>query len=179
MGNRVAMSDLWVGVLLALAAGLGGVVINTAVVHREQNRAHWREQQRKDSETLGPVLVYLTNSHPTRLAANKPSDAKEVSRTLRVLGERRDRLRENVATLGAGHPDPVAARLARELEVALHNALVSAAWVLHDVGDADTLAHANADHDLARTLTDDLIEQSARYGRRTDETWLARVRRRS
>ncbi|HQR25586.1 MAG TPA: hypothetical protein PLP61_00990 [Nocardioides sp.] len=166
------MSDLWVGVLIALLGGLAGVVINTAVVHREQNRAHWREQQRKDAETLGPVLVYLTDSDPAQLAG---TSAEARARRLQVLGERRDRLRESVAVLGAGHPDPTAGQLARQLEAALHTALSSAARAGLDEA---ALSQAQQDHAQARAVTDQLVAASARYGRRTDETALARARRR-
>lgn len=157
--------------LVACAGGLGGFAgagLSAWITHRSQDRARRYEQQRRDAEVVGPVLDYLVDSDPTRLTMNASPDSAQQTAELQKLKDRRDRLRTGVLVLAAGHPDPVVRERARDLSVALYNALTSAAWAVRDLSfrtDRSALEVAKGDHASAQEIAESLLRETARYGR--------------
>lgn len=157
-------------VAVACASGLGGFAgagLSAWIAHRSQDRARRQEQQRRDAEVVGLVLDYLVDSDPMRLTINASPDPEQQNSDLQALKDRRDRLRTGVLVLAAGHPDPVVRERARDLSVALYNALTSAAWAVRDLTfhtDRSALEVAKGDHAAAQGLAETLLRESSRYG---------------
>jgi hypothetical protein len=175
-----SMNDTtWTALLVAAAGGLGafgGAGLTAWFTLRSQDRAHRQEQRLRDAEVVGPVLDYLVDSDPTRLAMNASPDPQRQSDDLAALKERRDQLRASVLVLAAGHPDPIVRARARELSVALYNALSSAAWAVRDLEfhtDRSALEVATGDHAAAQEAAECVLEESTRYA----DSGKTRVRR--
>jgi len=157
--------------LIAVAGGAGGFLGSTVsawVGHRTQDHAARRAQQQRDADALGPVLSYLVDTDPTRLANNVTPDQEERERVFRELKDRRDKLRVQLLVVAAGHPDEEVRLMCRELSARLYNALTSASWAIHDQyepGYGENLTeNAQAEHQLAYDLAEQLLEAIANYG---------------
>jgi hypothetical protein len=155
-------------ILAAIAGGLFGFL--AAVLIRYGARAERRrEQQRADAAVLGPVMAFLTDADPDRLAFNLRGDAAEQEEVMSPLRERIDNIYGSLLILSAGHPDGRVSELAGQLATAARNAFTSAGLLVNDMlrkSDTSYRDQARADHDEARKLAAELLTEIARYGRR-------------
>ena len=158
-------------VLVALAGGLGafaGAALSAVLTHQGRREEHRREQQRTDAAVLGPVMAFLVDADPDRLAINVRSDAAEQEKVMSALRERLDGIYGSLLILSAGHPSEQVRDLARKLAVAVRNNLTSASWLVNDLIRRSELSNrdkAKEDHEQARNLAEDLLGEIARYGR--------------
>jgi hypothetical protein len=156
--------------VVAAAGGVGafaGAAFSAWISQGAQRRTQRHEQQRRDAEVVGPVLDFLVDVDPMRLAINASPDADQQNEVLRTLQERRDALRASILVLAVGHPDPVMRGKSRELAVALYNASTSAFWAvrdLHEQRGRNMLDVSKGDHAAAQQLAEELLDESARYG---------------
>jgi hypothetical protein len=120
-------------VLVAIFGGLGaflGAALSAVLTHRGRSEEHRREQQRADAAALGPVMAFLTDADPDRLAFNLHPDAAEQEKVMSALRERLDGIYGSVLILSAGHPSEQVGDLAGRLATATRNAFTSATWLV-------------------------------------------------
>jgi hypothetical protein len=157
-------------VLVAAAGGVGafaGAAVSARLTHRGRREERRREQQRADAATLGPVMAFLTDADPDRLAINVRSDVAEQEKVMSPLRDRLDGIHGSLLILAAGHPSDQVSDLARRLAIALRTSFTSASWLVQDVIRHSEVSYrdkAKEDHDQARQLAEDLLRGIARYG---------------
>lgn len=167
-GRMGVMSDATAAVLVAVAGGIGafaGAALTTTFNYRAQDKAHRREQLRRDAEAIGPIREYLLATDPERLAMNAPATDQGAGELLDRLIAERDRQTRGVQILASGHPDADVRVVARDLATALFNVPVSAGWVLRDrVYEGKRWDAAIDDHRQALELLATLERLTTAYG---------------
>lgn len=169
------MSDLSAGtaVLVAVVGGVGGFAgssLSALVTDRGRRRDRREDRQLDSARAMGPVLAYLVDSDPERVGFNaSPDPAQNVAR-LTELFTRRDQLRGELLVLAAGHPAESVRGVARDLEGAIYNALLSCTLFVNNLpggGYGSERYHKAAvdDHQKAQWLAELLLKEIAYQGR--------------
>lgn len=163
------MNETGTAILVAVAGGGGaflGATVTTFFNFRTQDKAHRREQLRRDADALGPIREYLQiRINPERLAINAPMDDQQADDLYQKLVVERDLHVSAVQVMAFGHPDTAVRSKAQEFATALFNAGHGAGWVLRDpVGEGRLREAANQSHDTSIKLLQELYELTTAYG---------------
>jgi hypothetical protein len=158
-------------VLVAVAGGAGafaGAALSAWLTQHRRRKERRQEQQRADAAVLGPVMAFLTDVDPDRLAANVRSGATEQEKVMSPLRDRLDGIHGSLLVLAAGHPSDQVSDLARRLAIAVRSTFTSVSWLVQDLIRHSELSYrdkAKEDHAQASQLAEDLLNEIARYGR--------------
>jgi hypothetical protein len=155
--------------LVAASGGVGaflGSAVTTLFNSRAQERAHRREQLRRDADALGPIREYLeTTIAPRRVAMNAPVRGEDAQAVHEKLLAQRDQHLAAVNVMAAGHPDARVRAAAKEFATELFNAGHSVGWLLReDRHDSELREAADEDHRKALDLYGTLHKLTTAYG---------------
>jgi hypothetical protein len=155
-------------ILVAVAGGAGafaGAAFSAWLSQHGRRKERRQEQQRADAAVLGPVMAFLTDVDPDRLGFNIRPDVTEQEKVMSPLRDRLDGIHGSLLVLAAGHPSDQVSDLARQLAIAVRSTFTSAAWLVQDLIRHSELSYrdkAKEDHEQARTLAEDLLNEIAR-----------------
>lgn len=144
--------------LLAAVLALSGDAIVRSVDRR-------REQARRDGEALVPVLAYLADANPQRVAMNLPTVAEDALAIARSMGERMEDIRRQLYLLGISHPSADVRQGAKDLVVRMLNVQYWLSRMIADMAkhrDAqDSTRGLEVEHKAANNLAADLARLMA------------------
>jgi hypothetical protein len=153
--SSVKPSD-WIA-LAALAVTAVGLVMNALVLDRQRHAGERSQRQREAAMVLGPVYVLLTEVNPERWIFTAGPGAK--GRVDDMARRWEQNVRNQLQTIKAGSASAQERRLAEELDIAVHNALVSSSaygLALPAIGEPWTCERAQEDYLTAYRLADRL-----------------------
>jgi hypothetical protein len=166
------MATDWASIAQTVASALGGGTVGAWLNGVRQDRADRDRRRDQAAEILAEARALLTDANPDRLGMN--ANPATFEQTFTDLGDRWQRTRVPLLTIGAGHPSERVRYYARQLEVAIAGTLTMSRWHVRDLlenRDArDARNTANQHHAEATRLLGEL-EQAIHQPRRRVFLW--------